>query len=173
MSAGRLALLVIAATALVMGGAGPAGAHEPVRLDGSDTSPDRGPLLVDGTVSFAVYSATAAKDARRGFRVGFASGQSLRVQELITDRAPANALAPSALPVVTLVSPSGRRITLRPNERTPFFERHSGTRYLYISRYTGVAEKGTYRVSVRSRTNSPVTAVIAVGYREVPGQVRS
>lgn len=164
------------AAALVVTGVGVPGvasAHQPVRLDSSDPTPGKGPLLVDGTVSFAVYAPLAARKLKRGFRFRMQAGQPLRVQLLITDVAPANTLPDRRQPKVTVISPSGRRIVLTINERTPFYEPYGGTSYLYLSRYSGVAEKGTYRVWVKSRSSAPVNAVIGVGYREVPGVVRN
>jgi len=149
-----------------------ASAHQPVNLDSSDRSPARGPLLLDGTVSFAVYAPMAVQKAKRGFRFRMSAGQPLRMQVLITDTAPANRLKRRELPVITLISPSGKRTKMKPRERTPFYEPYSGTSYLYLSRYSATAESGTYRVWVKSRTNTAVRAVVAVGYREVPGQVR-
>lgn len=169
--------LVVAtlAAALVVSGVqtvGVASAHQPVRLDASDPTPGKGPLLLDGTVSFAVYAPLAARKMKRGFRFNMQAGQPLRVQLLITDVAPANTLPNRRQPKITVISPTGRRIVLTPNERTPFYEPYGGTSYLYLSRYSGVAEKGTYRVWVKSRSSAPVNAVIGVGYREVPGVVR-
>lgn len=151
---------------------GTASAHQPVQLDARDSTPNRGPLLLDGTVSFAVYATLTARKMKRGFRFRMQQGQPLRLQLLITDAAPANTLPDRRLPRVIVKSPSGKRIVLRPSERTPFYEPYSGTSYLYLSRYSGVAEKGTYRVRVISRSSAPTSAVIGVGYREVPGQVR-
>lgn len=150
-----------------------ASAHQPVRLDAGDSTPKRGPLLLDGTVSFAVYAPLSARSMKRGFRFRMAAGQPLRLQLLITDTAPANAVPNRRQPVVVLRSPSGKRVVLRANERTPFYEPYSGTSFLYLARYSAVAERGTYRVSVRARSSVATTAVIGVGYREVPGIVRN
>lgn len=162
--AAALVLSVVAAPA--------AQAHQPVNLTSKDRSAPRGPLLVDGTISYAVYARTARQGATRGFRFTMASGQPLRVQLLILDRAPANGLADRRMPRVAIVAPDGRKTILRINERTPFYEPYSGQSYLYLSRYSGTSVAGTYKVSIRSRTSTPVTAVVAVGYREVPGTVR-
>ena len=76
------------------------------------------------------------------------------------------------LPLVTVISPSGRRTTLTINERTPFYEPYSGTSYLYLARLSQSARTGTYQVIVSGRTATKVPVVIGVGYREVPGVVR-
>lgn len=142
-----------------------------MRLTSADRTPASGPLLVDGTVSFAVY-ATVREGTTRGFRVGMRQGQRLEVQLLIPDRAPANRLSSSALPRVTVIDPTGRRTALAIDERTPFYEPYSGTSYLYLARFTQGARSGTYQVIVTGRDAMKVPVVIGVGYREVPGVVR-
>jgi len=146
----------------------PALAHQPVQLTSADRTPANGPLLVDGTVSFAVY-ATVRDGATRGFRVGMREGQRLEIQLLIPDRAPANRLSSSQLPLVTVIDPAGRRTTLTIDERTPFYEPYSGTSYLYLARLSESARSGTYQVIVTGRDRTKVPVVIGVGYREVPG----
>jgi hypothetical protein len=150
----------------------PALAHQPVQLTSADRTPANGPLLVDGTVSFAVY-ATVRDRATRGFRVGMREGQRLEIQLLIPDRAPANRLSSSQLPLVTVVDPAGRRTTLTIDERTPFYEPYSGTSYLYLARLSQSARSGMYQVIVTGRDRTRVPVVIGVGYREVPGEVRN
>ena len=146
-------------------------AHQPVRLTSADRTPSSGPLLVDGPVPFAVY-ATVREGITRGFRVGMRSGDRLEIQLLIPDRAPANRLATSELPLVTVIDPAGRRTTMTIDERTPFYEPYSGTSYLYLARLAETARTGTYQVVVTGRSKAKVPVVIGVGYREVPGVVR-
>lgn len=161
-----LALVMV----MLLAGTTPASAHQPVRLTAANPTPDRGPLLVDGTVSFAVY-ATIAGTQTRGFRFGLRNGQRLEAQVLIVDKAPGNGLPATALPEVVITDPRGVRTVLRPVERTAFLEPYSGTRFLYVARLTRNGIAGTYDVLVRSRSASSVEAVVAVGYREVPGRV--
>lgn len=145
-------------------------AHQPVDLDRSDSSPAAGPLLVDGTVSFAVR-AEVARSERRGFRFRLAEGDTMSMQLLIEDKAPDNRLSPAQLPQVTVVDPEGRRIRLAIDERTRFYEPYGQTTYWYLSRVEQQAIPGTYRVVITGRAKVPVDAVVAVGYREVPGEV--
>jgi len=167
----RRALIVILLTvAVVLAGTSPAEAHQPVRLTAANPTPERGPLLVDGTVSFAVYATVQGKDTR-GFRFGLRTGQKLEAQLLIVDKAPGNTLTAAALPEVVITDPRGKRTILTPKERTPFLESYSGTKYLYLARLSGAGANGTYQVLVRSRSTQPVEAVVAVGYREVTGRV--
>jgi hypothetical protein len=162
-----LGLTLLAALLL----ASPAHAHQPVELGPDDTTPASGPLLVDGTVSFAVNAPLTKRGQTRGFRVGFTKGQSVQVQLLINDVSPANTLPNAALPQVSVIDPRGKSTVLAITERTPFYEPYSGTSYLYLARLKQPAITGTYQVSVLSRSPQPVTAVIGVGYREVPGKV--
>ena len=167
----RRVLIVLALTvAVLLAGTAPAQAHQPVRLTAANPTPDRGPLLVDGTVSFAVYATVQGQDTR-GFRFGLRAGQRLAAQLLIVDKAPGNALAAAALPEVVITDPRGNRTFLRPEERSPFLEPYSGTKYLYLARVSSAGVAGTYQVLVRSRSTRPVEAVVAVGFREVPGRV--
>ena len=161
--------LVILVAALLSFSLVPASAHQPVALLNSDTTAARGPLLVDGTVSFAVTASFNKKGERKGFRANFAAGDSVQVQYLIIDRSPENKLKNNQLPTVVVTSPSGKRLTLPINERTKFFEPYGGTNYLYLSRISAVAEAGIYSFLITSRAKSAIT--VAVGDREVPGTV--
>lgn len=169
---GAASLLAAAFVAgLLLVSAEPASAHQPVRLTAADRTPARGPLLVDGSVSFAVY-ATVRTGTTRAFRVGLRKGQRLEVQLLIPDRAPVNRLRASRLPAVSVIDPTGRRTTMAIDERTPFYEPYSGTSYLYLARLSQDAKTGIYQVIIAGRSATRAPVVIGVGYREVPGVVR-
>ena len=144
-------------------------AHQPVILNSQDTTASKGPLLVDGTVSFAVRATFAKSGQTRGFRAQFKAGDSLAVQYLIVDRAPENRLKISQLPTLTITSPSGLRQVMKLNERTKFFEPYGQTNYLYLGRLTQSAESGIYSFSMTARSKAAIT--VAVGEREVPGEV--
>ena len=144
-------------------------AHQPVVLLISDTTPAKGPLLVDGTVSFAVRASFSKSGENRGFRAGFKAGDALAVQFLIVDKAPENKLKSSQMPTLVITSPTGVRTTLKLNERTKFFEPYSQTKYLYLGRLNRAAEEGIYSFTLTSRAKSAIT--IAVGEREVTGEV--
>jgi cytochrome b involved in lipid metabolism len=150
-------------------GSASANAHQPVELLNTDTTAARGPLLVDGTVSFAVRASFNKAGEKRAFRADFKAGDALAVQYLILDKKPENALKNTLLPQLVLTSPSGKSVTLKFTERTKFFEPYGKTNYLYLSRYNAKAEAGTYSFMLTSRAKSAVT--IAVGEREVPGEV--
>ena len=144
-------------------------AHQPVFLLNSDTTAANGPLLDDGTVSFAIYASFAKAGERKGFRANFVAGDSLQVQYLIIDKRPENRLKSNQLPTLVITSPSGKRTTLKFTERTKFFEPYSRTQFLYLSRISAAAEAGTYSFLMTARTKASIT--VAVGDREVPGTV--
>jgi hypothetical protein len=148
----------------------PAQAHQPVALKATDRTPAAGPLLVDGTVSFAVNMNFSKAKQVRAFRAGFAQGDSLALQLLIYDEKPERNLKKQQLPVVKVTSPSGQSFTLAISERTPFYEPWGKRNYLYLARSTQSAEEGIYSVEITSR--APGRFIVAIGEREVPGEVQ-
>lgn len=144
-------------------------AHQPVELLNSDTTAAKGPLLLDGTVSFAVRASFAKAGEKKAFRADLKAGDSLAIQYLIVDKKPENALKNTLLPQLVVISPSGKSLTIKFTERTKFYEPYGKTNYLYLSRYSAAAEAGTYSFTLTARGKSSVT--IAVGEREVPGEV--
>ena len=94
------------------------------------------------------------------------------MQYLIPDTRMMNKLGRNSLPQVSLVSPKGKVERIAISERTPFFEPYSGKRYLYLARIDRAAEPGLYTLEIRTkRAAFAVSAVLAVGVNEVPGEV--
>ena len=160
---------IIALLVLTFLGGTTAHAHQPVELLNSDTTAAKGPLLLDGTVSFAVRASFAKAGEKKAFRADLKAGDSLAIQYLIVDKKPENALKNTLLPQLVVTSPSGKSLTIKFTERTKFYEPYGKTNYLYLSRYSAAAEAGTYSFMLTARAKSSVT--IAVGEREVPGEV--
>jgi cytochrome b involved in lipid metabolism len=154
---------------LIFLGSASAHAHQPVELLNTDTTAAKGPLLVDGTVSFAIRASFAKAGEKKAFRADLKAGDLLAVQYLIVDKKPENTLKNTQLPQLVITSPSGKSLTLKFTERTKFYEPNGKTNYLYLSRYSAKAEAGTYSLTLTARAKSAVT--IAVGEREVPGEV--
>ena len=144
-------------------------AHQPVVLLNTDTTAAKGPLLLDGTVSFAVRASFTKAGEKKAFRADFNAGDALAVQYLIVDKKPESALKNTLLPQLVVTSPSGKALTIKFTERTKFYEPFGKTNYLYLSRYSATSEAGTYSFTLTARAKSSVT--IAVGEREVPGEV--
>ena len=162
----KLLVLVIA---FVVVGSGVAVAHQPVVLLNSDTTAAKGPLLVDGTVSFAVRASFAKAGEKKAFRAQFKEGDALEIQYLIIDKKPENALKMTQLPSLVVTGPGGFKLTMKLNERTKFFEQFTQTNYWYLGRYSGMAKAGIYSFVLTGRGKSAIT--LGVGDREVPGEV--
>ena len=165
----RRTLIASIALALAATLAAPASAHQPVFLLPTDTTPNAGPLLVDGTVSFAIRASFTKSGQKQAFRAALKEGDVLEVQYLIIDKKPENALKNNKLPLFVVTSPTGKKFTMRFTERTKFLEEYSRTMYLYLGRYSAPAEAGIYQFVATSRARAAIT--IAVGYQEIPGQV--
>jgi hypothetical protein len=142
-------------------------AHQPVDLLTTDTTAAKGPLLVDGTISYAVRAAFTKAGEKKGFRAAFAEGDGLSVEYLIVDKKPENTLRPTQLPTLVMTSPKGRSLTIKFTERTKFPYR--GVNYLYLARYQAVAEAGEYSFLVTAKRKASI--ILAVGVKEIPGEV--
>ena len=162
----KLLALVIA---FVVVGSGVAIAHQPVVLLNSDTTAAKGPLLVDGTVSFAVRASFAKAGEKKAFRAQFKEGDVLEIQYLIIDKKPESALKVNQLPGLVVTGPDGFKLTMKLNERTKFFEPYGKTNYLYLGRFSGMAKAGIYSFVLTARAKSAIT--LGVGDREVSGEV--
>ena len=165
----RRTLIASIALALATTLAAPASAHQPVFLLPTDTTPNAGPLLVDGTVSFAIRASFTKSGQKQAFRAALKEGDVLEVQYLIIDKKPENALKNTLLPQLVITSPSGKKFTKKFTERTKFLEEYSRTMYLYLGRYNAPAEAGIYQFVATSRARAAIT--IGVGYQEIPGEV--
>ena len=163
----RLTPLIAIALAISLAPA--ASAHQPVVLLDTDTTPSAGPLLVDGTISFAIRASFTKSGQKKAFRASLKEGDLFSVQYLIVDKKPESALKNSLLPQLVITSPTGKKITVVMKERTPFFETYSRTTYLYLSRVSQPAEAGIYSFVITSRARAAIT--VAVGDREVQGEV--
>lgn len=165
----RRTLIASIALALAATMATPASAHQPVFLLPTDTTPNAGPLLVDGTVSFAIRASFTKSGQKQAFRAALKEGDELAVQYLIVDKKPENALKNTMLPQLVVTSPTGKKVTMRFTERTKFYEPYGRTNYLYLARYNAPAEAGIYQFVATSRARAAIT--IAVGDKEIPGEV--
>ena len=161
--------LIALGLALVFFSSGAAQAHQPVVLLNTDTTPTKGPLLVDGTVSFAIRAAFTKAGEKKAFRAQFKAGDALAIQYLIVDKKPENKLKTTALPSLVITSPAGSSMTLKFTERTKFYEPFGKVNYLYLARYSSVAEAGIYNFTITSKGKAEIT--VAVGEKEVRGDV--
>jgi cytochrome b involved in lipid metabolism len=144
-----------------------ASAHQPVTISNTETTAARGPLLVDGTISFAVRAAFTKSGQKKGFRFNLKQGEQLNFEYLIIDKAPENKLKNAQLPQVVITAPNGSKTTVKLNERNKFS--YSGTNYLYLYRNKAVGQSGTYNVDITAKSKAAITLV--VGEKEIPGEV--
>lgn len=161
--------LLAAVLAFVVIGSGVAYAHQPVVLLNSDTTAAKGPLIVDGTVSYAVSASFTKAGQKKAFRAQFKSGDSLSVQYLIVNKKPESSLPAKSLPTLVITSPAGSSMTVKLNERTKFYEPFGKTNYLYLARYGAIAQSGVYSLSITSKGKANIT--VGIGDREVAGEV--
>ena len=155
-----LALLGLA----VLGGAGTAFAHDPIILTDTQTSPDAGPLLPDGTISFALYGTLNSPGDTRGLRVHFDAGDSVDITLLIPDRSPENELPDSLLPTLRIDAPDGTSRILTPTERVRFDESFSNTSYVRYLELGESGQAGEYHLTVTG--SAPARFTLAVGTTE-------
>ena len=149
---------------------GVAHAHQPVVLLESDKTAATGPLLVDGTLSFAVRASFTKAGQKKAFRAQFKKGEALTVQYLIVDKKPENAPRNKSLPTLVITDPAGSKVTMKFTERTKFYEPYSGVNYLYLGRYSSEAQSGIYSFVISSKGRAAIT--IGVGEKEgVVGEI--
>ena len=146
-----------------------ADAHQPVNLTAANSSPDKGPILVDGTVSFAIRANFTKPNQTQAFRAALKEGDLVNFEYLIINRAPENKLTKSQLPVATITDPAGKKVVIKFTERTKFYEPYGRTNYLYLARYSQAAVDGIYKFTLQSKAKAAIT--VAVGSQEIFGEV--
>ena len=144
-----------------------AAAHDPNILTSEQQTPADGPLLVDGTVSFALYGSLEAADDTRGFRVNFNAGDPLYISILIPDLAPENMLDDASLPFVNMEDPNGTTVKLAITQKVSFPEPYTGTNYVRLTEFRGTAIGGTYSITVTGKSAARFT--VSVGEKEMFG----
>jgi len=164
MRLGRRTLTTLLALAFVGSNLNLASAHQPVNLTAANSSPDKGPILVDGTVSFAIRANFTKPNQTQAFRAALKEGDSVNFEYLIINRAPENKLTKSQL-----TDPAGKKFVIKFTERTRFLERYTGTTYLYLARYSQAAVDGIYKFTLQSKAKAAIT--VAVGSQEIYGEV--
>jgi hypothetical protein len=148
--------------------AGPALAHYPVNLKASHNTVSKSPILLDGTISFAVYADFNKAKDKRSVRFALKEGDDLNVEYLIVDAAPTNRLKSSQLPSIAITTPSGKKIVMKINERSPFYEPYGKKNYFFLSKISQGGEAGIYSITATAKARS--SAVIAIGRTETRGE---
>jgi len=142
-------------------------AHDPIILTSDQRTPSDGPLLLDGTISFALYGALDSAGDTRGFRVKFNAGDPLYLSILIPDLAPENTLDDASLPFLNVEDPSGAILNFATTEKVSFAEPYTSTNYVRLTEFTSTALSGTYLITVSG--DSPARFTISVGKKEMFG----
>ncbi|MFZ9786712.1 MAG: hypothetical protein ACO3DV_09730 [Ilumatobacteraceae bacterium] len=161
----KFLLKVLALVALLPASA--AKAHDPIILTPDQSTPANGPLILDGTISFALYGALESPGDTRGFRVNFNDGDPLYFSILIPDLAPENQLEDASLPFLELTDPAGATTKLTATEKVSFAEPYTGTNYVRLTEFNSVAIAGTYSVVVTGI--SPGRFTVSFGQKEMFG----
>lgn len=164
----RLVFISLVA-ALSLSSTGLANAHQPVELGSKNTRADQGPILVDGTVSFALRANFTKANQERGFRASLKQGELLNFEYLIIDKTPENKMPVNKLPTVTITAPDGVKSIVKYTERTKFYEPYGRTNYLYLARFSSTALEGIYNFSIKSKAKASIT--VSTGSKETFGQV--
>ena len=73
------------------------------------------------------------------------------------------------MPSLVITPPTGSPITIKFDERTKFFEPHGRLNYLYLARYSALAQAGIYNFTIKSKSKAAIT--VAVGDKEIFGEV--
>ena len=139
-------------------------AHDPLFLLPDQETPSQGPLLPDGTISFALYGEFLTEGETRGFQANFEDGDLLQLELLIPALDPEQSLQQEQLPFIRLTTPDGSEQTLYPSIRTRFDEPFTNTSYFTLIRERGTAQGGIYDVVIVSR--APARFTTAIGIKE-------
>ena len=140
----RYPRILAVALILVLAFASPLAAHDPVFLSEEHTSPEVGPLLPDGTISFALYGRLLAADSTQAFQAGFNEGEALDLSLLIPAAFPETSFEVGSLPEIEVKRPDGSTFRLEPAFRQLFHEPYTNTRYLRLADYKEPAQQGIY-----------------------------
>jgi hypothetical protein len=144
-----LALVAIAAITSVFAlGVDTVSAHDPIILTPEQATPADGPLLVDGTISFALYGDVGGPGDTRAFRVRYAAGQTFNLSALVPNLDPERGMSVDQYPTITVVTPSGETIDLQPDEVSTFDEPFTKTSYVQYLEWSTTAEAGDYGVII-------------------------
>ena len=139
-------------------------AHDPLFLTSQQSTPQEGPYLPDGTISFALYGEFIETDETRGFQANFQEGDFFQLELLIPALTPEENLADDQLPYLLVAGPNGSEEVLYPNIRTRFDEPFTNTSYITLMKKQASASEGIYDITIVSRHAARFT--VAIGIQE-------
>lgn len=150
---------------LVLGPSATALAHDPIFMSDDQTTPDTGPFMPDGTISWALYGTVLAEGDMRGFEFDLRDGDEVFVSLLIPNLEPEIELADDELPTIELEAPDGTVTTIVPVVREVFDEPFSQTSYATLAEHREPAQAGRYRGVILG--NAPARFSVAIGETEI------
>lgn len=160
----RGGVLAVIAIGMVLALATPVAAHDPIFLTSEQVTPDTGPYLPDGAISWAIYGTFPTAGETRGFEFDLRDGEDLYASLLIPNLEPEISLPDSELPYAELTLPNGEVRILEAEIREVFDEQFSGTSYVTLVELKEPAMAGRHSVVVHSQ--GPARFVVPVGERE-------
>ncbi len=160
----RAGTLAVVTAGLMLALAAPVAAHDPIFLTADQASPETGPYLPDGTISWAIYGSFTEAGETRGFEFDLRDGDDLYASLLIPNLEPELSLPDAELPYAELTLPNGEVLNLEPEIREVFDEPFSSTSYVTLVELKEPASAGRHTIVVHSR--GPERFVVAVGERE-------
>lgn len=144
--------------------AGTAFAHDPIIFTDTQTTPEAGPLLLDGTVSFALYGTLMKPGDTRGVRVRMKTGDTLIMSLLVPALEPEKSLDAASLPTLSIAAPDGSTRTVPPGDSVTFDEPFTSTSYVRYIQLSEPAQAGDYGVTVSGAV--PARFTLSVGTTE-------
>ncbi len=162
--AARAIVALVTAFGLILVGGAPASAHDPIFVEQDQTTPDVGPYMPDGAISWALYGSVLEPGDTRGFEFDLRDGEELYISMLIPNLEPELSLSDDELPIIELEAPDGTTRTITNDMREPFDEPFSNTSYVTLSEVREPAQAGRYRGLVIG--SAPSRFTVAIGERE-------
>ena len=129
----------------------PGYAHDPIFIENTQVTPEDGPYLPDGNISFALYGTFEHEFDSRGFRSNLKAGNELVLSLLIPNLAPEKLLTLDQLPTLTVDRPDKSSIILSPEKREVFDEPFTGTSYLKLLSMQEPAQTGVYHITINGK----------------------
>ena len=160
----KLLSLLAASFFLIFLSASPALAHDPLILLPEQKTPEEGPLLPNGTISFALYGSLLEGGDQRGFQFKLKPDDRLTISLLIPNLQPENELPEEKLPRLFLYRPDGSVLEGVSDIYVPFDEPFSMTRYIRIFDHVEQSIGGLHQVKIVGNHPSRFTA--SIGYIE-------
>lgn len=140
-------------------------AHDPIFVTADQTTPDTGPFMPDGSISWALYGSVLEAGDTRGFEFDLREGDEVFVSLLIPNLSPETELADDELPIIELEAPDGAMTIIAPEIRDVFDEPFSQTSYVTLAEYRMPATAGRYRGIVVG--GAPARFSVAIGETEI------